>query len=159
MAPRTLVLANFSIIHWSLFVGILQEIVASALALIQHRQGDVSATEIAQLFCVSARQSRFYLARVTGKNLRTLCLEARLAPARSLVRDTNRPIDALARAFGYAQRAKFDVSYEQVYQATPAADRVQARRTRAKPLRRVSHQAPNPSISGTATQGVDQGLR
>jgi transcriptional regulator GlxA family with amidase domain len=114
-------------VEFGLVAGI-QEIVVSALALIGARQGDVSAAEIAELFCVSERQARFHLAKMTGKNLRTLCLEARLAPARPLVRDTNQAIDALATAFGYAAREKFDASYDQVYGATPAADRARARR-------------------------------
>ena len=101
----------------------LQELVASAFTLIRHRQGDVAAAEIADIFGVSERRARFYLNEATGKNLRTLCLEARLAAARERVRRTLQPIDAVAHDFGYSSRRKFDESYAKVFGASPAADR------------------------------------
>ncbi len=101
----------------------LPEIVASALALIERRQGDVSSSEIAELFGVCERRARSYLKEATRKNLRTLCLEARLAPARGPVRETNQPIETLAIDFGYSSRGKFDRSYQNVFGMTPSADR------------------------------------
>jgi transcriptional regulator GlxA family with amidase domain len=135
-------------------VAALQEIVENALALIRDRQGDVSAAEIAALFCISERRSRFHLEKVTGKNLRTLCLEAKLAPARTCVRDTNQPIDAIARAFGYCARAKFDVSYDQVFGATPAVDRARARHLGpARASRSAAHQTSLPQFQERPLRG------
>lgn len=104
-------------------LGEFYDAVLSVLWLLEQREGDVSAAEMEEIIGRKKRQSTKIFHNLAGKTFREAQLRARLFRSRALVRNTSRPIAAIAEEFGYSRRTKFDQSYLRLFNVTPAADR------------------------------------
>lgn len=123
------------------------------LALLDQRQGDVCVADMAESLHLSLGRARVVFREISGVSFRHAQTRARLGMARSLVRESSKPISEIACLVGYGRRAKFDQSYFSVFAITPAADRASvSQKSPEKNLKELQNRSLRGSTSGLSKQ-------
>src|SRR5689334_2323214 len=88
------------------------------LNVLNETHGNLSASEAAQLSGRSVSRMRHVFTLAVGMSFRLARLQAKLAPAALLLRQSTLSIRAISAIVGYSDRTKFERAFKRVYGVT-----------------------------------------